>query len=222
MEKVIKKLKLFGATFGLATSIVCSSPIVLHAEEEEVLWENNQDDHHEEDINDYQPDNSLPTPTPEPAVPSPTPQITIDDTNWDPKSEPDAGLEIPDYVQTEAERKGLTTPTPEPTPVPTPTPVPSTPTPEPVPTPTPTPEPIPKTGGKASNVIFAIAAGLSAAAITTIIIKGLGYSNDEKARDIVYKTEDEEFDDLNPSCEDIAYSDPANYDDEIRMSIKRK
>lgn len=211
MNKVIKKLKLFGATFGLATSIVCSSPIVLHAEEE-VLWENNQDDHHEEDINDFQPDNSLVTPTPAP-TPAPTKQVTLDDTNWDPSSEPDAGLEIPDSVKTEAERKGLVTPPPTPD-------VPDTPTPD---TPTPEPSPIPKTG-EGKKIIFAIASGLAASAIAALIIKSLGYLNDENAIDIVYGTEDENEEDLDidPSCEDIAYSDPANYDDDVKMSIKHK
>ena len=208
MEKVIKKLKLFGATVGLATSIVCTSPVVVHAEEE-ILWENDKDDHHEEDINNYQPDNSIATPTPETPTPAPTQQITIDASNWDPKSEPNAGLEIPDYVQTEAERKGLTTPTPEtptpetPTPeTPTPeTPTPETPTPE-TPTPeTPTPEtpskpeepkPIPKTGQTAKNVVFALASGLAFSTIALIIIRGLGFCNDEKALDIIYKEEEKE------------------------------
>ena len=208
MEKNIKKLKLFGATVGLATSIVCTSPVVVHAEEE-ILWENDKDDHHEEDINNYQPDNSIATPTPETPTPAPTQQITIDASNWDPKSEPNAGLEIPDYVQTEAERKGLTTPTPEtptpetPTPeTPTPeTPTPETPTPE-TPTPeTPTPEtpskpeepkPIPKTGQTAKNVVFALASGLAFSTIALIIIRGLGFCNDEKALDIIYKEEEKE------------------------------
>ena len=208
MEKVIRKLKLFGATVGLATSIVCTSPVVVHAEEE-VLWENDKDDHHEEDINNYQPDNSIATPTPETPAPAPTQQITIDASNWDPKSEPNAGLEIPDYVQTEAERKGLITPTPEtptpetPTPeTPTPeTPTPETPTPE-TPTPeTPTPEapskpeepkPIPKTGQTAKNVVFALASGLAFSTIALIIIRGLGFCNDEKALDIIYKEEEKE------------------------------
>lgn len=215
MNKVIKKLKLFGATFGLATSIVCSSPVVLHAEEE-VLWENNQDDHHEEDINDFQPDNSLVTPTPAP-TPAPTTQVTLDDTNWDPSSEPDAGLEIPDYVKTEAERKGLVTPPPTPdTPTPD-TPTPDTPTPN---TPTPEPNPIPKTG-EGKKIILAIASGLAASAIAAIIIKSLGYLNDENAIDMIYGSEDEESLDIDPSCEDIAYSDPSNEEDEIKISKKR-
>ena len=221
MKKVIKKLKLFGATFGLATSIVCSSPVVLHAEEEEVLWENNQDDHHEEDINDFQPDNSLVTPTPAP-TPVPTKQVTLDDTNWDPSTEPNAGLEIPDYVKTEAERKGLVTPPPTPdTPTPdTPTPdtsTPDTPTPN---TPTPEPTPIPKTG-ECKKIILAIASGLAASAIAAIIIKSLGYLNDENAIDMLYGTENEESIDIDPSCEDIAYSDSANEEDEIKISKRR-
>ena len=178
MEKVIKKLKLFGATVGLATSIVCTSPVVVHAEEE-ILWENDKDDHHEEDINNYQPDNSIATPTPETPTPAPTQQITIDASNWDPKSEPNAGLEIPDYVQTEAERKGLTTPTPD-------TPTPETPSkPE-------EPKPIPKTGQTAKNVVFALASGLAFSTIALIIIRGLGFCNDEKALDIIYKEEEKE------------------------------
>ena len=173
MEKVIRKLKLFGATVGLATSIVCTSPVVVHAEEE-VLWENDKDDHHEEDINNYQPDNSIATPTPETPAPAPTKQITIDASNWNPKSEPNAGLEIPDYVQTEAERKGLTTPTPE---------TPSKPE---------EPKPIPKTGQTAKNVVFALASGLAFSTIALIIIRGLGFCNDEKALDIIYKEEEKE------------------------------
>lgn len=214
MNKVIKKLKLFGATFGLATSIVCSSPVVLHAEEE-VLWENNQDDHHEEDINDFQPDNSLVTPTPAP-TPAPTKQVTLDDTNWDPSSEPDAGLEIPDYVKTEAERKGLVTPPPTPD-------VPDTPTPDVPDTPTPEPAPIPKTG-EGKKIIFAIASGLAASAIAALIIKSLAYLNDENAIDMIYGTEDEneEYLDIDPSCEDIAYSDPTDYDNDVKMSKKHK
>lgn len=187
MEKVIKKLKLFGATVGLATSIVCTSPVVVHAEEE-ILWENDKDDHHEEDINNYQPDNSIATPTPETPTPAPTQQITIDASNWDPKSEPNAGLEIPDYVQTEAERKGLTTPTPE-TPTPE-TPTPETPTPE-TPSKPEEPKPIPKTGQTAKNVVFALASGLAFSTIALIIIRGLGFCNDEKALDIIYKEEEE-------------------------------
>lgn len=183
MEKVIKKLKLFGATVGLATSIVCTSPVVVHAEEE-ILWENDKDDHHEEDINNYQPDNSIATPTPETPTPAPTQQITIDASNWDPKSEPNAGLEIPDYVQTEAERKGLTTPTPE-------TPTPDTPTPE-TPSKPEEPKPIPKTGQTAKNVVFALASGLAFSTIALIIIRGLGFCNDEKALDIIYKEEEKE------------------------------
>ncbi len=193
MEKVIRKLKLFGATVGLATSIVCTSPVVVHAEEE-VLWENDKDDHHEEDINSYQPDNSIATPTPETPAPAPTKQITIDASNWNPKSEPNAGLEIPDYVQTEAERKGLTTPTPEtPTPeTPTPeTPTPDTPTPE-TPSKPEEPKPIPKTGQTAKNVLFALASGLAFSTIALIIIRGLGFCNDEKALDIIYKEEEKE------------------------------
>lgn len=185
MEKVIRKLKLFGATVGLATSIVCTSPVVVHAEEE-VLWENDKDDHHEEDINSYQPDNSIATPTPAPA---PTKQITIDASNWNPKSEPNAGLEIPDYVQTEAERKGLTTPTPE-TPTPE-TPTPDTPKPE-TPSKPEEPKPIPKTGQTAKNVLFALASGLAFSTIALIIIRGLGFCNDEKALDIIYKEEEKE------------------------------
>lgn len=183
MEKVIRKLKLFGATVGLATSIVCTSPVVVHAEEE-ILWENDKDDHHEEDINNYQPDNSIATPTPETPTPAPTQQITIDASNWNPKSEPNAGLEIPDYVQTEAERKGLTTPTPE-------TPTPDTPTPE-TPSKPEEPKPIPKTGQTAKNVVFALASGLAFSTIALIIIRGLGFCNDEKALDIIYKEEEKE------------------------------
>lgn len=183
MEKVIRKLKLFGATVGLATSIVCTSPVVVHAEEE-ILWENDKDDHHEEDINNYQPDNSIATPTPETPAPAPTKQITIDASNWNPKSEPNAGLEIPDYVQTEAERKGLTTPTPE-------TPTPDTPTPE-TPSKPEEPKPIPKTGQTAKNVVFALASGLAFSTIALIIIRGLGFCNDEKALDIIYKEEEKE------------------------------
>lgn len=183
MEKVIKKLKLFGATVGLATSIVCTSPVVVHAEEE-ILWENDKDDHHEEDINNYQPDNSIATPTPETPTPAPTQQITIDASNWNPKSEPNAGLEIPDYVQTEAERKGLTTPTPK-------TPTPDTPTPE-TPSKPEEPKPIPKTGQTAKNVVFALASGLAFSTIALIIIRGLGFCNDEKALDIIYKEEEKE------------------------------
>ena len=125
MEKVIKKLKLFGATVGLATSIVCTSPVVVHAEEE-ILWENDKDDHHEEDINNYQPDNSIATPTPE------TP------------SKPEE------------------------------------------------PKPIPKTGQTAKNVVFALASGLAFSTIALIIIRGLGFCNDEKALDIIYKEEEKE------------------------------
>ena len=140
MEKVIKKLKLFGATVGLATSIVCTSPVVVHAEEE-ILWENDKDDHHEEDINNYQPDNSIATPTPE-------------------------------------------TPTPK-------TPTPDTPTPE-TPSKPEEPKPIPKTGQTAKNVVFALASGLAFSTIALIIIRGLGFCNDEKALDIIYKEEEKE------------------------------
>ena len=188
MNKVINKLKFFGAVIGLSTSIVWSSPIVVHAEEE-ILWENDKDDHHEEDINDFQPDNSIATPAPAPATPEPTQQITIDATNWDPKSEPDAGLEIPDYVQTEAERKGLTTPTP----------VPSTPTPDEPDTPTPEtpskpeePTPIPKTGQILKDILLAIAIGTFASTTTALAIASRGFQNDEEALKLIYGDEKEE------------------------------
>lgn len=193
MEKsTYKNLKLFAASIGLATSLAFSSPVSVQAEEE-ILWENTQDDHHEEDINDYKPDNSTPAPeTPAPATPAPT-QITIDASNWYPKSEPDAGLEIPDTVQTEAERKGLTTPTPEPTPTPTPTPEtptpspetpsPETPTPE-TPAPTPVaPQPIPKTGQNSKGVIFALLGTAAIGAIFLLSTTFKGYLNDEKSID---------------------------------------
>ena len=191
MEKVIKKLKLFGATVGLATSIVCTSPVVVHAEEE-ILWENDKDDHHEEDINNYQPDvDSLCILLDETSLLTNKLNLNIQGiaSNWDPKSEPNAGLEIPDYVQTEAERKGLTTPTPE-TPTPK-TPTPDTPTPE-TPSKPEEPKPIPKTGQTAKNVVFALASGLAFSTIALIIIRGLGFCNDEKALDIIYKEEEKE------------------------------
>ncbi len=198
MEKVIKNLKLFGATIGLATSLVCSSPVTVHAEEDEILWENDKDDHHEEDINDVQPDNSIVTPAPAPETPAPT-QITIDATNWDPKSEPNAGQEIPDYVQTEAERKGLTTPTPEPSTPENPTPTPENPTPDTPENPTPEtpsksdePAPIPKTGNTVGNVFLIIGSAVVCSSLTAVIIKFIGFNNDEKAINLMDENEEEE------------------------------
>ena len=91
-------------------------------------------------------------PAPAPAAPASAPKTEdtfIDDTNFDPDE--DYVAEIPDTVQTEAERKHITpepttppTPTtpPEPTqpPVVTPTPTPVAPTPTPAVTPSPAPE----------------------------------------------------------------------------------
>lgn len=132
--KKIRNLKLFAASFGLATSLLASNPMSVYAEEE-VLFENTNEEHVEEDINNEEVVNE---PVEEPvATEAPQEQITIDETNWNPADHPDEGNEILDYVLTEAERKGITpTPTPEDTPVVPDTPdVPSTPSEEVVTTP---------------------------------------------------------------------------------------
>lgn len=197
MKKVIKNLKLFASSIGLATSLAFTSPISVNAEEE-VLWESTKDDHVLEDINNEQPDNTKATEQPV-QTPAPTAQVTIDASNWNPASEPNAGLEIPDYVQTEAERKGLTTPTPTPA-TPTPeTPTPDTPTPdEPTPdTPapaTPTPASIPKTGSLASALIVATIIGIVYTASTLGTFRGIEIYQENKFDDLLEneKTEDEE------------------------------
>lgn len=155
----IEKLKLYGATLALiaATAMGANNTVTVHAEE--VLWEDTEDDYTLEDIPEgEQPPKETekpevkpqPTPTPTP-VPTPTPtENPLDNTVIDPEDqEYNTGrTEIPDYVETEAERKGLTTPEPDPTPEKTPT-----------------PQPVPKTGFSAEKIIIGGgAAGLVAGA----------------------------------------------------------
>ena len=114
MKKVIKNLKLFGASLGLAASLAAVAPMSVYAEEEEILFEETQDEHTETEISNENPDNTKK----EEATPEENrgEQVTIDADNWNKDEHPNEGNEIPDYVQTEAERKGITpppTPTPE-------------------------------------------------------------------------------------------------------------
>lgn len=191
MKKVIKNLKLFGASLGLAASLAAVAPMSVYAEEEEILFEETQDEHTETEISNENPDNTKK----EEATPEENrgEQVTIDADNWNKDEHPNEGNEIPDYVQTEAERKGITPP---------PTPTPEEPTkPEEKPE---IPETkievtekvvvtpqIPKTGDSRKVVLATIAGILIAASC------GLGYSiyqnlQDNKFEDEFYGEEEKE------------------------------
>lgn len=197
MKKVIKNLKLFGASLGLAASLAAVAPMSVYAEEEEILFEETQDEHTETEISNENPDNTKK----EEATPEENrgEQVTIDADNWNKDEHPNEGNVIPDYVQTEAERKGITPP---------PTPTPEEPTKPEEPT---TPEEkteipetkievtekvvvtpqIPKTGDSRKVVLATIAGILIAASC------GLGYSiyqnlQDNKFEDEFYGEEEKE------------------------------
>ena len=193
MKKVIKNLKLFGASLGLAASLAAVAPMSVYAEEEEILFEETQDEHTETEISNENPDNTKK----EEATPEENrgEQVTIDADNWNKDEHPNEGNEIPDYVQTEAERKGITPP-------PTPTPTPEEPTIPEEKTEIPetkieviekvvvTPQ-IPKTGDSRKVVLATIAGILIAASC------GLGYSiyqnlQDNKFEDEFYGEEEKE------------------------------
>ena len=108
MKKVIKNLKLFGASLGLAASLAAVAPMSVYAEEEETLYENTQDEHTETDLNNENPDNTKQEGTTEEE--NKGNQTTVDESNWNPDENPTEGNSIPDTVQTEAERKGITPP----------------------------------------------------------------------------------------------------------------
>ncbi len=197
MKKVIKNLKLFGASLGLAASLAAVAPMSVYAEEEEILFEETQDEHTETEISNENPDNTKK----EEATPEENrgEQVTIDADNWNKDEHPNEGNEIPDYVQTEAERKGITPP---------PTPTPEEPTkPEEPKKPEEKPEipetkievtekvvvtpQIPKTGDSRKVVLATIAGILIAASC------GLGYSiyqnlQDNKFEDEFYGEEEKE------------------------------
>ena len=191
MKKVIKNLKLFGASLGLAASLAAVAPMSVYAEEEEILFEETQDEHTETEISNENPDNTKK----EEATPEENrgEQVTIDADNWNKDEHPNEGNEIPDYVQTEAERKGITPP---------PTPTPEEPTKPEEKTEIPetkievtekvvvTPQ-IPKTGDSRKVVLATIAGILIAASC------GLGYSiyqnlQDNKFEDEFYGEEEKE------------------------------
>lgn len=191
MKKVIKNLKLFGASLGLAASLAAVAPMSVYAEEEEILFEETQDEHTETEISNENPDNTKK----EEATPEDNrgEQVTIDADNWNKDEHPNEGNEIPDYVQTEAERKGITPP---------PTPTPEEPTKPEEKTEIPetkievtekvvvTPQ-IPKTGDSRKVVLATIAGILIAASC------GLGYSiyqnlQDNKFEDEFYGEEEKE------------------------------
>ena len=197
MKKVIKNLKLFGASLGLAASLAAVAPMSIYAEEEEILFEETQDEHTETEISNENPDNTKK----EEATPEENrgEQVTIDADNWNKDEHPNEGNVIPDYVQTEAERKGITPP---------PTPTPEEPTkPEEPKKPEEKPEipetkievtekvvvtpQIPKTGDSRKVVLATIAGILIAASC------GLGYSiyqnlQDNKFEDEFYGEEEKE------------------------------
>lgn len=191
MKKVIKNLKLFGASLGLAASLAAVAPMSVYAEEEEILFEETKDEHTETEISNENPDNTKK----EEATPEENrgEQVTIDADNWNKDEHPNEGNEIPDYVQTEAERKGITPP---------PTPTPEEPTKPEEKTEIPetkievtekvvvTPQ-IPKTGDSRKVVLATIAGILIAASC------GLGYSiyqnlQDNKFEDEFYGEEEKE------------------------------
>lgn len=191
MKKVIKNLKLFGASLGLAASLAAVAPMSVYAEEEEILFEETQDEHTETEISNENPDNTKK----EEATPEENrgEQVTIDADNWNKDEHPNEGNVIPDYVQTEAERKGITPP-PTPTPEEPTTPEEKTEIPETkievtekvVVTPQ-----IPKTGDSRKVVLATIAGILIAASC------GLGYSiyqnlQDNKFEDEFYGEEEKE------------------------------
>lgn len=189
MKKVIKNLKLFGASLGLAASLAAVAPMSVYAEEEEILFEETQDEHTETEISNENPDNTKK----EEATPEENrgEQVTIDADNWNKDEHPNEGNVIPDYVQTEAERKGIKpTPTPEePTKPEEKTEIPETKievTEKVVVTPQ-----IPKTGDSRKVVLATIAGILIAASC------GLGYSiyqnlQDNKFEDEFYGEEEKE------------------------------
>lgn len=107
MKKIIKNLKLYGASIGLGLSLAAITPMSVYAEEEETLFESVQDDHTETDLNNENPDN---TKQEEKEEEKKDEQITIDADNWNKDEHPDEGNIIPDSVLTEAERKGITPP----------------------------------------------------------------------------------------------------------------
>ncbi len=204
MKKVVKNLKLFASTIGLAASLVAITPVNVYAEEEEILWESDKDDHKEEDINNVNPDNSIKEEEKTEEVKEP--QITLDDTNWSPETDkdPDAGKYIPDTVETEAERKGIKpTPTPTPTPdTPTPTPTPVNPEPTPetvVEITTPTPEvatkeettPIPKTGDASRYILISLGSAMVIAG-TIGVFKAIEINRNNKFEDEFYQEQDRE------------------------------
>lgn len=196
MKKVIKNLKLFGASLGLAASLAAVAPMSVYAEEEEILFEETQDEHTETEISNENPDNTKKEETTEEE--NKGNQTTLDESNWNPDEHPNEGNKIPDYVQTEAERKGITpppTPTPEePTKPEEPTtPEEKTEIPETKPEVTEkvvvTPQ-IPKTGDSRKVVLATIAGILIAASC------GLGYSiyqnlQDNKFEDEFYAVEED-------------------------------
>ena len=197
MKKVIKNLKLFGASLGLAASLAAVAPMSVYADEEEILFEETQDEHTETEISNENPDNTKK----EESTPEENrgEQVTIDADNWNKDEHPNEGNVIPDYVQTEAERKGIT---PPPTPTPEEPSKPEEPTKPEEKTEIPetkievtekvvvTPQ-IPKTGDSRKVVLATIAGILIAASC------GLGYSiyqnlQDNKFEDEFYGEEEKE------------------------------
>lgn len=197
-----KNRKFYTAALMLAAGLTVTSPVAKVYAAEEVLYVETNDDYQEEDIQqveniqtveetqkvqevekveetqktaETQKDDVLYEETEKREFGE---DEFIDADNWSPDKDidPDAGKEISDDVETEAERKGITDepdpepepkpePEPEPKPEPTPTPTPTPePTPTPTPTPTPEPTPIPKTG---DNYLFY---GSLGAAIATMVI----------------------------------------------------
>ena len=210
MKKLnVKNLKIYAGGILLGMALAASNSIDAYAEEEEVLYEETNNDYTTEPITETPPATNYEaeqppveeTPVVDPAANN---GDCIDKDNY--QLQPGEGAEIPDWVPTEAERKGITpTPTPEPTPTPQPTP---TPNPEPTPTPTPsnpnTPTPVnvfiptatveqnaPKTGdNRAAKLIFQIIGGSLAGAtvVTAGSIVGKRFNIEEVELDEDIKT----------------------------------
>ncbi len=143
----LKNLKVYGGMLLIASSLALgpTTSLTTYAEEEEILYEESNDDYELEDI----PADETPAPTEEPATPAPTeepPQATTAPTEEPPSSSVDfentvidpedesyntGATEIPDSVETEAERKHLTPESPNPTEPPQTTPEPPQETPAP-------------------------------------------------------------------------------------------
>ena len=133
MKKLnVKNLKIYAGGILLGMALAASNNIDAYAEEnEEVLYVEENNNYTTEPITETPPATNYEIEQPpveeQPVVdPAANNGDCIDKDNY--TLQPGEGAEIPDWVQTEAERKGIKPePTPTPNPNPTPTPTPDTP-----------------------------------------------------------------------------------------------